>query len=170
MAGARNPNASNYQEAFRDLDRSLRDFAKSGKGERKGRRPPGSRDSRRPGGAIGADLAVKAVLTGGDEAGNVVAVDGPKAPRASLRRLRRASRAHSGKAEGSANRREVAARPARIHARVASARADALHKATTSLASRYGTVVAEDLNVAGMTRNRPSPPVGRRGKTPVEGL
>jgi putative transposase len=27
-----------YQEAFRDLDRALRDFIKSGKGERRGRR------------------------------------------------------------------------------------------------------------------------------------
>ena len=33
-------------------------------------------------------------------------------------------------------------------------RADALHKATSGLAARYETVVAEDLNVAGMTRNR----------------
>jgi putative transposase len=33
-------------------------------------------------------------------------------------------------------------------------RADALHKATTALAAKYETVVLEDLNVAGMTRNR----------------
>ena len=37
---------------------------------------------------------------------------------------------------------------------MANVRADALHKATTALAARYETVVAEDLNVAGMTRNR----------------
>jgi putative transposase len=37
---------------------------------------------------------------------------------------------------------------------VANVRGDALHKATTDLARRYETVVAEDLNVAGMTRNR----------------
>ena len=35
-----------------------------------------------------------------------------------------------------------------------SVRADALHKATSGLAARYETVVAEDLNVAGMARNR----------------
>jgi len=33
-------------------------------------------------------------------------------------------------------------------------RADALRKATSDLAGRYETVVAEDLNVAGMARNR----------------
>src|ERR1035438_9447819 len=57
------------------------------------------------------------------------------------------------KEPGSAARRKSAARLARIHARVADVRADALHKTTTDLARRYKTVVAEDLNVAGMTRN-----------------
>ena len=97
---------------------------------------------------------MKTLLTGMDDTGNVVTVPGPKPLRSSLRRLRRASRAHSRKAPGSANRRKSAARLARIHARVASVRADALHKATSDLARRYETVVAEDLNVAGMIRNR----------------
>ncbi len=222
-----------YQEAFRDLDRALRDFTKSRKGERKGKRLgfPGfkkrgkCRDSfrfgsgvmrcsgatvtlprlgtvathestrklarrlasgtarilsatvsrtaqwwfvsftvevdraipghhMRAGSAIGVDLGVKTLLTGVDDAGNVVPVAGPKALRSSLRQIRRASRAHSRKAQGSANRRKGAARLARVHARVANVRADALHKATSALASRYETVVAEDLNVAGMVRNR----------------
>src|SRR5438477_521633 len=108
----------------------------------------------RPGSAIGVDLGVKTLLTGVDEAGTVVTVDGPKALRSSLRRLRRVSRAHSRKAMGSANRRKHAARLARLHARVASVRIDSLHKITTILARRYETVVAENLNVAGMTRNR----------------
>ena len=108
----------------------------------------------RPGSVIGIDLGVKTLLTGVDERGNVVTADGPKPLRASLRRLRRVSRAHSRKQPGSANRRKHAARLARIHVRVANVRADALHKATTSLAARYETVVAEDLNVTGMLANR----------------
>jgi putative transposase len=56
---------------------------------------------------------------------------------------------------GGANRRKHAGRLARIHARVANVRSDALHKATSGLAVRYETVVAEDLNVTGMVRNRP---------------
>ena len=72
-----------------------------------------------------------------------------------MRRLRYASRAQSRKQLGSgANRRKHADRLARIHARVANIRSDAIHKATTDLAARYETVVAEDLNVAGMLRNR----------------
>jgi putative transposase len=97
---------------------------------------------------------VTTLLTGVDDQGNVVTVNGPNALRSSLRTLRRAGRAHARKAKGSANRRKSAARLARLHARVANVRADALHKATTELATRYETVVAEDLNVAGMTRNR----------------
>ncbi|SCE10287.1 putative transposase, partial [Streptomyces sp. di188] len=42
----------------------------------------------------------------------------------------------------------------RVHHRVANLRADALHKLTTAVAAEYGTVVVEDLNVAGMLRNR----------------
>jgi len=222
-----------YQEAFCDLDRALRDFIKSKRGERKGRRlgfpkfkkrgkckdsfrfttgaircarttvtlprlgsipthEPARKLARRlengtarilsatvsrtaqrwfvsftvevertiperharPGTAIGVDLGVKALLTGVDDAGNVVSIAGRKPLRSSLRRLHRASRAHSRKTPGSVNRRKSAARLARIHARVASVRADALHKATSDFSRRYETVVAEDLNVAGMTCNR----------------
>ena len=84
----------------------------------------------------------------------MITVPGPRPLRAGLRRLRRASRAHARKKPGSAGRRKAAARLARLHARVANLRADALHKATSMLAARYETIVAEDLNVAGMTRNR----------------
>ena len=37
---------------------------------------------------------------------------------------------------------------------MADLRRDGLHKLTTSLAREYGTIVVEDLNVAGMIRNR----------------
>ena len=222
-----------YQEAFRDLDRALRDFIKSRKGQRKGRKlgfPKFKKRGRcrdsfrfstgtmrcagttvtlprlgtirthestrklarrleagtarilsatvsrtaqrwfvsfaveveravpvrhaRPGSAVGIDLGVEVLLTGVDDAGAIITVPGPKPLRASLRKLRRASRAHSRKTPGSAKRRKSAARLARIHARVSHLRADALHKATTALATCYQTVVAEDLNVAGMVRNR----------------
>ncbi len=108
----------------------------------------------RPWSAIGIDMGVKTLLTGADDVGRLFGIPGPKPLRASLRKLRRASRAHSRKMPGSANRRKSSARLARIHARIANVRADALHKATSMLAVRYETVVAEDLNVAGMTRNR----------------
>ncbi|HEX7163545.1 MAG TPA: RNA-guided endonuclease TnpB family protein [Trebonia sp.] len=108
----------------------------------------------RPGSAVGIDLGIKTLLTGVDDRGRVIEVAGPKPLRAGLRRLRRASRAHSRRRPGSANRRKSAARLARVHARVSNVRADALRKATTELAGRYETVAAEDLGVSGMVRNR----------------
>lgn len=42
----------------------------------------------------------------------------------------------------------------RLHARTANSRIDGLHKLTTALADRFGVIVVEDLNVAGMLRNR----------------
>ncbi|WP_223165665.1 RNA-guided endonuclease InsQ/TnpB family protein, partial [Lentzea indica] len=42
----------------------------------------------------------------------------------------------------------------RVHHRVANLRRDGLHKLTTALVREFGTVVVEDLNVAGMLRNR----------------
>ena len=41
-----------------------------------------------------------------------------------------------------------------MHARVADVRADAINKATTMIASNYSVVCVEDLNVAGMVKNR----------------
>jgi putative transposase len=108
----------------------------------------------RQGSAAGIDPGVKTLLTGVDNAGNVIEVAGPKPLRSALRRLRQASRAHSRRQPGPARRRKAAGRLARIHAKVTNVRADALHKATTRLAGRYETVVAEDLNVTGMTASR----------------
>src|SRR5579875_197957 len=121
----------------------------------------------RPGTAVGVDVGLKALVTAVDHRGQVIQVPGPRPLRSALRRLRRASRAHSRKQKGSANRQKSARRLARIHARITNCRGtprsqlrgdpcrlDALHKATTRLASRYETVVVEDLNVAGMLANR----------------
>jgi putative transposase len=108
----------------------------------------------RVGTAIGIDLGVKALITGVDDGGTVIEIPGPRPLAIGLRRLRRASRAHSRKQPGSAGQRRSAARLARVHARIASVRADALHKASSMLAARYETVVAEDLHVPGMARNK----------------
>jgi len=48
----------------------------------------------------------------------------------------------------------VGASVGRAQGRVADQRKDGLHKLTTRLASEFGTVVIEDLHVAGMLRNR----------------
>jgi putative transposase len=101
------------------------------------------------GGVVGVDLGVSslAVLSTGEKIPN------PRHYRRSSRKLRTASRAYARTRPGSNRRRERAARLARIHARVADQRRDGLHKLTTRLAKGYGTIVVEDLHVAGMVRS-----------------
>jgi len=48
----------------------------------------------------------------------------------------------------------ASARLGKAQGQVADLRRDSTHKLTTALAREYGTIVAEDLNIAGMVRNR----------------
>ncbi|MEU0154872.1 IS607 family element RNA-guided endonuclease TnpB [Micromonospora fulviviridis] len=112
----------------------------------------------RPASVVGVDLGVKnlAVLSTGEMVPNPRhLVDAQQR----LRRLGRALFRRTGPdrrtGQQPSNRwRRASARLGRAHARVANLRRDGLHKLTTRLAREYGTVVVEDLNVAGMLRNR----------------
>jgi putative transposase len=81
-------------------------------------------------------------------------IQSPRALASNLHRLRRRSRAVTRKQPGSANRRKAVLALARVHRRIRNQRVDALHKATTSLAKAKSVIVVEDLQVAGMVRNR----------------
>jgi putative transposase len=115
------------------------------------------RDEHRPANphhVAGIDVGVKSLA--------VVAVVGPNAqtktrqvpnPLALARYQRRVGRLQrelSRRQLGSKRRARTRARLARCHAKVANIRTDGLHKATTSLAQNYATVVVEDLNVSGL--------------------
>jgi putative transposase len=112
----------------------------------------------RPGTVAGVDLGVKtlAVLSTGEE------VPSPRHLSGALRKLRRAARTAS-RRQGPDRRtgrkpsnrwQRASAALGRAHGRVADQRKDGLHKLTTRLASEFGTVVIEDLNVSGMMKNR----------------
>jgi putative transposase len=118
------------------------------------RDPPAAR----PGEVVGVDLGIKslAVLSTGEIVPNPRLLE---VAQRELRRLQRqASRRHGPdkrtKTKPSARWRKTQARISRLHATVASARSDGLHKLSTRLAATYGTIVVEDLNVAGMMKNR----------------
>jgi len=102
------------------------------------------------GGAVGVDLGVKNLATLSDGA----VIPNPQALGTRLRALRKAQQALSRKVKGSARREKAKERVARLHARVADVRADAINKATTLIARNYSTVCIEDLHVAGMVKNR----------------
>ena len=106
---------------------------------------------------IGVDLGIKtlAVVSDGREIPN------PKALRTRLKKLQRLSRWHSRKQKGSANRKKAQQKLARMHAKMAHIREDALHKATASLVAktkpaekRAAVIGIEDLGVSGMLKNR----------------
>jgi putative transposase len=56
--------------------------------------------------------------------------------------------------KGTANRAKATAKVARAHRKVRDARRDFLHRASIRLARENDVIVIEDLNVAGMVRNR----------------
>jgi putative transposase len=99
---------------------------------------------------VGVDVGVRqlAVLSTGSVMPN------PRALEGSLRKLRRLNRELARRTPGSRRRNRTRRRLAHLHARAANLRRDALHKLTTSLATRHGIVVVEQLNMAGMVRNR----------------
>lgn len=101
-------------------------------------------------GAVGVDLGVSALAT----LSTGETITGPKPHKALLNRLRRLSRSLSRKQKGSANRKKAKAKLARLHARIANIRSDALHQLTTNLTRRFHTIGIEDLNVRGMMKNR----------------
>jgi len=100
--------------------------------------------------AVGIDLGVKdfAVTSDGDKITN------PRHLQRKARRLARYQRRLARKQKGSANRAKAAAKVARAHRKVRCARQDFLHRASTRLVRSADTLVIEDLNVAGLVRNR----------------
>jgi putative transposase len=100
-------------------------------------------------GAVGVDLGLHALatLSTGEKIG------GMKPYKAQMRRLQRLSRNLSRKKKGSRNREKAKMKLARLHARIADTRQDALHKLTTELTRRFAVIGIEDLNVKGMQRN-----------------
>ena len=116
----------------------------------------------RPHTTVGIDLGIKTLAVCADSTGEVITVPNPKHYEQALHQLRRASRRVS-RRQGPDHRQGVKASKRwekadaernRLHHRVANLREDHLHRTTAMLAAEYGTVVVEDLNVAGMMKNR----------------
>ncbi|SDL15092.1 putative transposase, partial [Nonomuraea maritima] len=116
----------------------------------------------RPDVAVGIDLGIKVLAVMADSAGEIRTAPNPGHYERARKLLRRVSRIVSrrqgpdrGTGRKPSRRWEKAnAQRNKIHHRVANLRQDALHKLTTAVAAEYGTIAIEDLNVAGMLRNR----------------
>lgn len=97
----------------------------------------------------GIDLGVgELVVSNGDR------IQVPRAYRRAERQLRRAQQSLSRKERGSKNRQKAKAKVARLHYRTACIRSNWQHQVTTRLVRDHSTLAIEDLNVAGMVKNR----------------
>ena len=101
----------------------------------------------------GVDLGCKDLATLSID-GKTEKIQGPKALKNNLGKLKRYGRSLSKKKSGSRNREKAKTKLARLHLRIANVRADATHKLTSRLAKTCENVVIEDLNVKGMLRLR----------------
>lgn len=99
---------------------------------------------------VGVDVGIESLMTLSD--GTIV--ENPKATKRLARKLAREQRRLSRKEKDSNNRERQRVRVARAQEKAANVRKDAIHKATSKLASENQAVCLEDLNVKGMLRNR----------------
>ena len=101
-------------------------------------------------GPVGIDVGLHdfAVLSSAEK------IEHPRHMDAKERKLKRYQRILARKQRGSNNRRKAKQKVARCHSKVRDARRDFLHKTSTRIVRTHSAVAVEDLNVAGMVRNR----------------
>jgi putative transposase len=107
-------------------------------------------------GWVGIDRGLSVFLVAATSEGEeVVRVsDAPKALASGMAKQKRLAKSLSRKEKGSQNRRDAAAKLARHHYHVANTRRHFLHRVSGALVKTHDRLVIEDLNVAGMLRNR----------------
>lgn len=111
---------------------------------------------------VGVDLGIKTMAVCSDDM-ETWRYYAPKPLKRMLARLRRLNKALARQgmrdAKGrlvarTANWSKTADAIAKLHARIADIRGNAIHQATTAIVRRAGSVKAEDLNIKGMMRNK----------------
>ena len=99
---------------------------------------------------IAGDLGISTYLT----CSNNVKVENPKSLERYLKRLSKLQRRLSKRKFGSKNYHGLSHRILKLHAKIANARKDFLHKLSHALTANYQLIILEDLNVKGMIKNR----------------
>lgn len=99
---------------------------------------------------VGVDLGVRdlAVLSTGEK------IEAPRGLRRLEARLRMLNKELSRRTRGGTNWKKTKLKLARLHERISNVRRDVTHKLTTALVHRFAVIGIEDLNVAGMVKNR----------------
>jgi putative transposase len=102
----------------------------------------------------GVDVGIARLATVATTDGQRVDVANPKYLGRKLHKLRRLEREKSRRQKGSANRAKTRRKIAVAHNEVARSRRDYHHKAALALVRENQVIHVEDLNIAGMVRNR----------------
>ena len=100
--------------------------------------------------AVGIDVGLNrlATLSTGEEYENQAFL------KTALKKLRQANKRLHRRVKGSKNREKARRQVARLHYQITCMRDDVLHKLTTRLATCYGIIGIEDLNIKGLLKNR----------------
>jgi putative transposase len=98
--------------------------------------------------AVGIDVGITSFATFSD--GTVI--DNPRIYQNAQAALRRSQRRVSKRIKGSNRRRKAVVLLKKTHEHIANARKDFLHKHSTDVVRKYGTIVVEELNIKGMSR------------------
>lgn len=115
------------------------------------------------GDAVGIDLGITTLMQlSRPLPDGSTAIANPRARRSLMKRQTKLARRISRqelqrrKTNAKTSKRQMIRRDrlARLHYRIACVRKDAIHKSTTRIANAFSTVVLEDLNVAGMAKNK----------------
>jgi putative transposase len=100
--------------------------------------------------AVGIDVGVTTFATFSDG----TSIPNPRFYQNAEPELRRAQRRVARRVKGSNRRRKAVILLKKLHERVTNQRADFLHKHSTAVIRKYGTIAVEALNVSGMSRGR----------------
>jgi putative transposase len=100
--------------------------------------------------AVGIDVGLNRLATLSTGEG----VENQAFLKTALKKLRQANKRLHRRKLGSKNREKARKQVARLHYRITCLRDDVLHKLTTRLASCYGIIGLEDLNLKGLLKNR----------------
>lgn len=100
--------------------------------------------------SVGIDLGINKLAT--LSTGEVF--ENQKVLRQQLSRLKFFNRQLARRQKGSKRWEKTKRKLQRLHSRIANQRQDYIHKMTTWIAQNYGFIATEDLNVAGMVKNR----------------
>jgi len=99
--------------------------------------------------SVGIDVGLTTFATMSD--GSII--ENPRTLVKSQKKLATVQRRLSCKIKGSNRRNKQRTKVAKVHRKIRRQRDDFLHKTSTALVKKYGTIVFEDLNIAGMMKN-----------------